>query len=1417
VSEKHTPNGSVEKYAYDLLDRVVAIDAGIAANPSSFRRIAEYFYDSAGQPTQGIGDGNVTLVRQYFGNNATDVRDSVRVYDQRNRLVQVFGPTSGAQSTPPHEVRTYDNLNRPVERALYSQLPTPSFGGNHDDDIAVGATNRLMYARTVYSQRGAPVRNLIAVTPTLSLNSGIASRNATSFPALAKDQWYDLNGRVVAATGPGAPASKREYDGHGRVVRSFVTDRGGPSLSADANNGDQVIEQTSFTYDDRDRIAIVSHLRRRHDDTTTRGTLDTPTSAAVRTFAGTIYDDADRAIKTVNLGTNVPINSADPLSEVFRTGGAAPTVWPPAQIPSYAIVEQFGYDARGLAAIQIDPLGRRTLSKFDDLSRQVATVENASVTFDTGQDITWNVAEGRWVVNPNMLFSTASDVNRVTSYVYDASGNVRRLVAHTPGATSGEQVQITDYIYGVTAATTTPGPMDSLVTSNDILAEVRYPDESTGLAGITDQFKVRYAYNRLGELRATIDQNGTQHEYTRDAAGRVTLDAVTAFGANIDNTIKSIAVSYDAAGRLKEALSATNIAGTAVDSGVGFTYSPLWQVTGVVQNPTGAAFTVSGQLETNSRTVQYNYATQAFGTNSTLGDNYSRSDRLTYPSGGTALTYKYGLGIDDRTSRVSWLEMGSPIGDKYTLAAYSRVGQDVFAVVDYQTIDVQLDRTWSAGDRNRRSNNWTGQDAGVYPGLDRFGRVIRQSWLDGATGRTTAGYRPAIVDQTHSYDAASNRLSKLDGREGASWAKRDWEYSYDGLNRLTTANQGGRKGATWTPASGGQQWALDMLGNWTSQRTDLTGNGVFTDALDLLDQRTHNQANELSTRAIKKGDGSATTATLPFAYDAAGQMRDEQRLTDGRRYTHDAWGRLVKVEKVDTATQAVTPISTHRFNGLHWRIAKAWHAQPDAQNKPDRKTTFWYDASWRVIQENQVDQVNEAGDVQEAVIQQFWGIRYIDDAVARLRMTGNGSGEVEQDSPEEIAFQLTDAQFSVIALATPGDPSVVIDRIAYTPYGESTRTLRSDVNGDGVVNEKDYTGVILPRIGAAIGTADYRVEADLNRDGSITQDDYDICIADDGLETSGGVGEAGLFSAGVRNSVGYCGYIHNEDTGLYTVRFRTYSPALGRWLTRDPLDYADSMNLMEYCRSSPSMWLDPTGLLAKCAGEAHILPLGLGGSPHQLGIELDAAGRTKQHQCLARELNGGVENWSKMRDAFDAMSPDARYNLIKKSLIEAGVNPKLITDDVMKGIFYDYKSGASRSDQRCKMKNVMKKDGSMKRGSIALVLIAGISAGVSASEGSGMEGWENRACRLMAEAVVQATPSAKSNCQIMDCRILENATKHAEECATAMKLALQRAGAIDSAALRAWEKMANGWQSIIDKCKSDRQKSRCNDPKAKAK
>ena len=161
----------------------------------------------------------------------------------------------------------------------------------------------------------------------------------------------------------------------------------------------------------------------------------------------------------------------------------------------------------------------------------------------------------------------------------------------------------------------------------------------------------------------------------------------------------------------------------------------------------------------------------------------------------------------------------------------------------------------------------------------------------------------------------------------------------------------------------------------------------------------------------------------------------------------------------------------------------------------------------------------------------------------------------------------------------------MIDRIAYSPYGEATRTLRSDVNGDGFVNQSDHTGIIRPRNGAAIGTATYVVEADLDRNGVINQLDYDMCIADDGKSSSGGVGEAGLFSKGVRNGVGYCGCIFNEDSGLCTVRFRTYSPTLGRWLERDPAGYVDGLSLYSYVRSAPVTAADPSGL-RKCFTES---------------------------------------------------------------------------------------------------------------------------------------------------------------------------------------------------------------------------------------
>ena len=96
------------------------------------------------------------------------------------------------------------------------------------------------------------------------------------------------------------------------------------------------------------------------------------------------------------------------------------------------------------------------------------------------------------------------------------------------------------------------------------------------------------------------------------------------------------------------------------------------------------------------------------------------------------------------------------------------------------------------------------------------------------------------------------------------------------------------------------------------------------------------------------------------------------------------------------------------------------------------------------------------------------------------------------------------------------------------------------MDGNGLVDVRDYGEVIQPLVGTPITSPASRVEADPDRNGAITLADDDLCIADDGRKISGtiggGVGETDLFSPGVRHSVGYGGHIHNEDT----VRFRTY-------------------------------------------------------------------------------------------------------------------------------------------------------------------------------------------------------------------------------------------------------------------------------------
>jgi|GEM_PF-2689364 len=106
---------------------------------------------------------------------------------------------------------------------------------------------------------------------------------------------------------------------------------------------------------------------------------------------------------------------------------------------------------------------------------------------------------------------------------------------------------------------------------------------------------------------------------------------------------------------------------------------------------------------------------------------------------------------------------------------------------------------------------------------------------------------------------------------------------------------------------------------------------------------------------------------------------------------------------------------------------------------------------------------------------------------------------------------------------------------------------------------------------------------DLNRDGVIDSVDGDLLLAHHGVglpALPAGHISTPTHAGGPGNPVGYTGHLFDPDPdlGLYLARHRWYSPAQGRWISRDPIGYLDGINLYQYVGSDPISHTDPLGL-----------------------------------------------------------------------------------------------------------------------------------------------------------------------------------------------------------------------------------------------
>ncbi len=68
---------------------------------------------------------------------------------------------------------------------------------------------------------------------------------------------------------------------------------------------------------------------------------------------------------------------------------------------------------------------------------------------------------------------------------------------------------------------------------------------------------------------------------------------------------------------------------------------------------------------------------------------------------------------------------------------------------------------------------------------------------------------------------------------------------------------------------------------------------------------------------------------------------------------------------------------------------------------------------------------------------------------------------------------------------------------------------------------------------------------------------------------------------------GFTGHYFHQPSGLNLAIYRAYSPPLGKWVSRDPIQERDGLNLYAYVKNDPVLNLDPIGLASSVGGEAH--------------------------------------------------------------------------------------------------------------------------------------------------------------------------------------------------------------------------------------
>lgn len=668
-----------------------------------------------------------------------------------------------------------------------------------------------------------------------------------------------------------------------------------------------------------------------------------------------------------------------------------------------------------------------------------------------------------------------------------------------------------------------------------------------------------FTYNAQGRITQATDPVGRITTYGYDSAGEHLLSVTTVGG-----TVRFTYVTGQGAAKEHAVQSVTFINGTHLY----FDYDANGRL--IRRYNDGDAQAVTYSYDASGMVT----VTDGVGNASRMfSDEYGRLRLFTNPLGAdTRLSYDLEhklVGVmkpEGTFSSISYDTHGNPAGVRDGLGNQQSLSYGPYGSL--QALTDSLGNTMGYGYDSRYnltgitypdgSNEQTSYDARGNPvkWTNRRGRSITftydaknlltaKSYADGSSVSYTYDSHRNLVSATGASGTISVTYDTADRLTGIFYPKgRSIQYAYDGSGRRTRmADQSG--------------YAVNYVYDSVGRLSRITDDGGARIA-----EYTYDAAGRL----VRKGMGNGTYTT--FVYDAAANLlhlvnhASDDSVISRFDYTYDALGRRVGMT---TAAGA-------------WTFGYDSEGQITSVTLPGGSIAYTYDAAGNRITTNAsgaaIDyNVNNLNQYTAAGVTVY---RY--DADGNL-VTGGGSTYTYDDENR------------LITMANSSDTWVyeydlLGNRVAQTHNGVRTEYVIDPTGAGNVLAEFDGKGNLLARYTygldlvstiPAVGTTAYYHFDGSGNTAQITAASGSVLNSYSYLP----FGEKQTSTEAIPNPFTYVGQygVRDEGNGLYFMRYRWYSPLLGRFTQPDPagLDGGD-VNLYRYVSNSALDFVDPLGL-----------------------------------------------------------------------------------------------------------------------------------------------------------------------------------------------------------------------------------------------